>query len=491
MVVKTIASFIMAPVIITALGNYDYGIWEITFSLVGYLGLLDLGMRPTVTRYTAYYLSKKDQININKLLVTSLAFNFIVGVIAFLIIISFFLVKYLIQGEPTTNHTTTKYLFFGIIIGVQVLFQFPGYVFECYHRGKQQFAVINNITIFNTIVGNIIIYLFLKSGYGILTLALGNCIGVSLKYVAYALLTLKRKENNIRLTLKNFSKDILKQNLIFGGKSMAAGLSATIASTVDKLTIGALLGPQMIPFYSIPVRLFSYIWQFNTTIANVFMPAFSEMHAKEQHSDIFKLYSKATRYIVTLIIPIIILASQLGADFIGCWIGPDYRDAANTIIYFIAIGFTFQLINPLFARLLTGMNIVGDLAKIRWFFTIILSINTIIGVKFYQLTGAAIAFMTTYIMLFPAEMIYLRKKCDLRLKRYLATTYLPVIPPSLILLLLVSYTKLLISPSTYINIITISVLTGTIYLFSAYIFAISKEERSHLHFFIQRIIKFN
>ena len=37
-VIKVGITFIMAPLIVRALGNYDYGIWEMVFAIVGYMG---------------------------------------------------------------------------------------------------------------------------------------------------------------------------------------------------------------------------------------------------------------------------------------------------------------------------------------------------------------------------------------------------------------------------------------------------------------------
>jgi len=40
--VSIVAAFIMSPVYIKALGNRDYGLWELVMSVIGYMGLLDL-----------------------------------------------------------------------------------------------------------------------------------------------------------------------------------------------------------------------------------------------------------------------------------------------------------------------------------------------------------------------------------------------------------------------------------------------------------------
>ncbi len=46
-------AFFLAPYVVGVLGAEAYGVWILVGSLVGYLGLLDVGVRGAVTRYIA------------------------------------------------------------------------------------------------------------------------------------------------------------------------------------------------------------------------------------------------------------------------------------------------------------------------------------------------------------------------------------------------------------------------------------------------------
>ena len=48
-----VLGFVMSPIVVRGLGDAAYGSWVLLNSLVGYLGLLDLGVRSAVTRYIA------------------------------------------------------------------------------------------------------------------------------------------------------------------------------------------------------------------------------------------------------------------------------------------------------------------------------------------------------------------------------------------------------------------------------------------------------
>jgi len=52
---SAIVSFFLGPYILGKLGATSYGIWALIGSLVGYFGLLDLGVRSAVTKFVASY----------------------------------------------------------------------------------------------------------------------------------------------------------------------------------------------------------------------------------------------------------------------------------------------------------------------------------------------------------------------------------------------------------------------------------------------------
>ena len=50
-----VVSFFLSPFIVRHLGGTAYGVWSLLVALVGYLGLLDFGVRGAVTRFVANY----------------------------------------------------------------------------------------------------------------------------------------------------------------------------------------------------------------------------------------------------------------------------------------------------------------------------------------------------------------------------------------------------------------------------------------------------
>src|SRR5580700_2235393 len=51
--IATVVGFFLSPFVVHHLGNLTYGVWVIIISLVGYMNLLDLGLRGAVTRFVS------------------------------------------------------------------------------------------------------------------------------------------------------------------------------------------------------------------------------------------------------------------------------------------------------------------------------------------------------------------------------------------------------------------------------------------------------
>jgi O-antigen/teichoic acid export membrane protein len=150
-------------------------------AVVGYMGILDLGLRPAISRFASRHLAEKDETALQSVYMSAMAFMVVVGVLLFLFFFFWgfwFSGSVAPQGEPHQ-----KYTLFLILIGAYLLISFPGYVAESYLEGFQKYYLKNNITIFNSIVGSSLLYLYISPENGLVLLAGINAIGLSVKYL--------------------------------------------------------------------------------------------------------------------------------------------------------------------------------------------------------------------------------------------------------------------------------------------------------------------
>src|ERR1700687_4117908 len=72
--------FIITPIIIRRLGAEHYGIWGLTFSILHYFWVFDLGLNTAVCNFCARFIAVKDYEKINEVINTALFYFSMIAV---------------------------------------------------------------------------------------------------------------------------------------------------------------------------------------------------------------------------------------------------------------------------------------------------------------------------------------------------------------------------------------------------------------------------
>src|ERR1041385_897685 len=164
-----IVGFFLWPVIVHRLGDDAAGIWVLIFSITGYYGLFDLGIRSSVIRYIARAKATNDLEGASKVISTSLFTYTCIGAIAFLItlIASLFIDQF--QSIRPEFHGTARSLL--LMVGAAVSLGFPLGISGGVLEGLQRFDAQRLPTIAATILRAVLIIIALKHGQGLLMVA--------------------------------------------------------------------------------------------------------------------------------------------------------------------------------------------------------------------------------------------------------------------------------------------------------------------------------
>src|SRR5690606_37352235 len=192
-----------------------------------------------------------------------------------------------ILAEDTTD--TQRYTLLMLIIGAQILFVFPSYTVESFMEAYQEYYLKNLLTVINSVVGCIVIYLYIAPENALILVAGVNAIGLVSKYLMYTIY-MQYKRSFLRFKPKYFSFIKLKELFRFSIKTLVQGVSNRVENATDSLVIGTILGPAMVPIYSIPANLVFYIRMITYNLTHVFMPYFSALSANEELEKIRRVY---------------------------------------------------------------------------------------------------------------------------------------------------------------------------------------------------------
>ena len=421
--IKIVLTLIMTPIFIKNLGNYNYGIWEITISILGYMGLLDLGLSPTIARFVSFYLAKKKQKRLQKIYITSFV---ILGTIGFFL--SFFAFLYAFGfakniAQEAINEKT--YIWFFILVAVQILFVFPSVVFSSFLEGMQLYKQKNNIIIINSIVSSLFIFFLIEPKNALILVMFFNTFGIIIKNIWYVYLLNKK---NLFLTFKfkkYFSFVLGKMLFKFGLKSFFQGASNRVSSNATNIIIAMFLGASSIVYFSLSIGIARYFRLLFANITHAFMPFFTSLIAKKKTQEITKVYLQISKYIIALLFLILFLLITFGFDFLTLWVGEEYAKKSYLLMVILAVGAFISLGCPFATRYLVASDQHGVLAKLEPINASLTIIFCLLLIKKFSLLGVAFALVIPNSLIHIFYFIYANKNLGVNNLEFLKKCYLP------------------------------------------------------------------
>lgn len=317
-----LVTFLIAPFTIHTLGDARYGAWSLVGELVGYYGLLDLGIRGAVTYYVARHTSKDEHAYTKETIGTAFWILAISGAVVFLAGIVFILVfPHVFKTAGLTNLTEVRLAF--LIMSVLIAVSLPMSTFAAVLGGRQRFDLDTIAEVVTRILTAIGVYIVLKAGHGLVALALVQCVA-RLGYWAMTVYFVRRVTGGVFVNPRWFSRERVRALTGYGGRNLVTNISQVIIRRLDLVVVGAFVGVASVTHYSIGSSLVFYAITFCSTVVYAFTPRFTELHAKESHEQLESLYLSGVRMTGMLVAGLCAGLLIFGRSFIGLWIGKAY-----------------------------------------------------------------------------------------------------------------------------------------------------------------------
>ena len=472
--IRVMIAFIMTPIIVRSLGNYNYGIWDIVMAIIGYMGILDIGIQPAITKYVAQYNALGNKKKLNSIYSSSLPLMASVGVICFLVFCALALIAPDRIEQNVTNGT--RYVLFFIIIGIQTLITFPGYIFQCFHFGFQRYHICNFVSIVTMLFGNTILFFILQKGGGLLSLVTITASMAYVRSISYWILLRLDKFGGFRFFMQYFSWETLKELANFGFKILIGGVAGRISFYLDSILIGGFLGPTMVTFYAIPRNFVNTIFNVVPAITQSFMPFFSELDSLNQRTMAEQVYLVASRYVLGLAFLLAIELYFVGIPFLRIWIGPEYAERGRLVLYFLLFAKLYT-VSPFQARYLTAIGRHIIYVKFGWYMTIANIGLSVIFLRFWGIAGVALGALTSFVIFYPFIFRAACKYLGVSIGAYLKKVLVPQLFPSIILIVSLWILSSAFLLNSYYTILLIGGLSSLLYVIAFFLFAVSQDER--------------
>lgn len=346
------ATFFISPIVVKGLGNTGYGLWVLLSSLVGYLGLLDFGVRGAVTRYVAKFHAEENAEEAGRLTSTALRIFSLMGGAA--IVVTLLLATTVVHHfniTPAEAGTARVVLAVG---GLTVAVALVGGVFGGVVVGLQRFDLSGQLEIGIGLIRVVGIYLALRAGFGLIALSLiqlGVSGGRSLANFWFA----RRLYPELRIRLDAWDPEAFRQIFSFSAYATLILFSSSLILYSDSVVIGAFLPIGLITYFAIAGNLVDYTRSIVRGISTTLTPKTSALEASDP-SAVSAVILRATRLATLLILPIAITFELRGARFVSLWMGPPYGLEAGRILRILTVSLAFSAASQVCLSALMGLS---------------------------------------------------------------------------------------------------------------------------------------
>jgi O-antigen/teichoic acid export membrane protein len=434
--VNILVGVFLSPFILHRLGDAAFGIWVLIFSLTGYYGIFDFGIRSSIIRYVSKYTATKDLNEVSGLINTALFTYSCVGVLSLIItVVGCLYVDRVFHILPGLESTARWLLF---IVGTSVALSFPLGMFGGMLEGLQKFYILNWTNIVSTLLRAGLIVFYLDRGYGLLTVAL---ITVGLPLLAsFVRAGVAVRSFPIRFSWKYVNRNAFRHMANYSGITFMLIVSAQLRFKTDAAVIGKFLSAAAITYFYAGSRLVDYAGEVVSSLAQIFVPMASQSDAAGNMDRLRKIFVAGNRACAFTILPMTAAFVILGKSIIEVWVGKKYVAQGYPVLLTLILPYTLLLVQSASPRILFGMSKHGKfavMAMIEGAANLILSILLvrpfgILGDAF----GTALPLAGTYILFMPH---HLCSRLGIRLSTYLRQAYLlplMVCAPAVVVLVL-------------------------------------------------------
>jgi O-antigen/teichoic acid export membrane protein len=399
--VNVVIGVFLSPFILHRLGDAAFGIWILIFSVTGYYGLFDLGIRSSVVRFVSKYSATKDFPGLTKVINTGVFAYAAVGAVTVLLTLVGAVYVDRLFKIPAEFHSTARWLF--IIVGTSVAVGFPLGVFGGALEGLQRFYLINGMSVVSTLVRAGAIVLALNHGCGLVTLAL---ITTGLPFLtslirSWVALRILRTPISPRYVNRETARFMANHS----GLTFVIMMSSQLRFQSDELVIGTLLSASAITFFSIGARVADYASNLVLGVSQMFVPMASHSEAQGDAQGLRRIMIAGNRACAFVIFPLCATLIILGKSLIEVWVGARYVPQSYPVLLVLIIPMTFQLAQAASTRMLAGIGqhrTLGIVTVVEGVVNVILSILLVrpYGV-FGDAVGTAIPLSCTVLFFLP------------------------------------------------------------------------------------------
>lgn len=349
-------AILTTPFVLARLGEEAFGLYLVSLSAAGLVGLFELGLGTAGVRFLAEARARGDAAGFSCLVNTLLSVRVpqAVAIASLGAWITPFLCERLLR---IPGHLQPDAAF---AVRVSIASACMGLIagsLAALPRSLHRYDIANGIT---TLQG------LLLTGGTVGLVALGHgvrqivvlelCLGAASLAANAAVATHLVPEWRPTLRIHYPS---LRELMAFGGLSSLNTLAGFTFLHLNRILITRALGVAVVPFFAIPWGLCARVSQLVSALTDALAPVATTLAARQSESALKVVYARATVLTTVAAASLLVPLGVAAPDLLSLWLGRDFGDAAGAVLRLLTLAATLQSLSAVPYGVLTGIGLAA------------------------------------------------------------------------------------------------------------------------------------
>lgn len=320
------------PFIVRGLGTERFGLLSLTWVILSYFTVFDLGLGRATTKFVAEALGKGEEDSVPRLVWTSVSTQVVFGFLGTIIFIA--IVPLLVENIlkiPLDLMSEAKATFYLLALTVPVVLvsgSFSGVL-----EAGQRFDLVNAVRVPSNILTPVLTLVGLGLEFQLPGIVAMILIARFIALLAIVVLVL-RFFPAVRKISVHFS--FLPRLFSFGGWVMVSSTIGLIFAHLEQLLIASFLVIGVLPFYFVPHKIVSQLAIIPASMARAVFPAFSYVGANN-NDKVKELFSRPFKYLFFCVVPIMVILFTFADVILQLWLGNEFAQESTTILQLLVV----------------------------------------------------------------------------------------------------------------------------------------------------------
>ncbi len=394
----SIAPFAIAlvtiPVLIRGLGAERFGVLGIAWAVLGYFGVLDLGVGQAVTRAVAEQLGAGSAQGAQTTTVTGNTLIVAFGLAAMLILYlsSDLLARWLLTTSPGLEREAAS-AFRLMALGLPFVFSAGG--LRGTLEAHQRFGLVNAIRIPGSALNYAAPLFVLPFSHALpAVVAALICARVAV-WIAFLVAVLR--VSGARYAPSDWSAAELRSLLRLGGWVSVSNVLGPLMTYLDRFFIGAATSLSAVTYYVASYEVVTRVLLLPGAVAGVLVPSFAG-EAVRGAPGVARLFERGQALILALTFPILFVVVFFADRILRAWLGNLVSGESIVVMQVLAVGVLFNGIAMVQSALVLGVGRPDISARLHLVELPLYIAALWFGVTRYGIAGAAAAWSARMIV---------------------------------------------------------------------------------------------